>query len=354
MTTSSTAVADATDTNSITESEAADQFLARFAGSAGDNDDASKKKPSDQGDEDETATDETADDTDESDESPDADGAADGDAEEKTEKAKKYVDDVESFVKIKVGDEEFEVPVKDLTRLHGQEAALTRKSQEVAEHRKTVDAQAAQYVAGLDVLVKRASEKADEFRKINFLALTKDPNVSADELAVLQTEAQRVFDEERFLKSELGNFMTEVNGRQTKERQAQAVETVKTLGTPGTADKPNPHYIEGWSEKTYDDIRSFAVTSGMDADIVRNIVDPAAIKMMHMAMMFKRGVAKVTTVKTDKQPKKIVKTNSAPKAPAADKALTVAKAMKTQKASGNLESTTNAFLARFQTSSDED
>lgn len=341
--------AEATNDSGITQDEAAEQFLARFADAG--TDDASKKKPSDEGDE-ETANDDTTESSEGSDESPETDEGTDGD---ETDKAKKYVEDVEHYVKIKENGEELEVPVKDLARLYGQEAALTRKSQEVADHRKAVDAQAAQYAAGLDVLVKRASTKADEFRKINFLALTKDPSVSAEDLSVLQTEAQRVFDEERFLKGELGNFMSEVTKKQAAERQAQAVETVKTLGTPGTAEKPNPLHIEGWSEKTYDDIRTFAVTEGLDQGVVANLVDAPAIKLLHMAMLYKRGATKVaTTTKTDKSPKKIVKSNTAPVARRSDKAVSADKAMKIHKDKGNLESTQNAFLAKWQAAGEDD
>src|SRR5574337_877989 len=57
------------------------------------------------------------------------------DEDPEASKAKKDAGD-DVIVKIKVGDKEHEVPVKDLKRLYGQEASLTRKSQEVAAQRK--------------------------------------------------------------------------------------------------------------------------------------------------------------------------------------------------------------------------
>jgi hypothetical protein len=79
-----------------------------------------------------------------------------GEDEEGAEKA--FADDG-AYVKLKVDGEEKEVPVKDLTRLYGQEAALTRKSQEVAEQRKQAEAESQKHVSALQVLLTRAQEK---------------------------------------------------------------------------------------------------------------------------------------------------------------------------------------------------
>lgn len=263
----------------------------------------------------------------------------DGEAEDNEPPAKKYVDDDEVYVKIKVDGEELEVPVKDLKRLHGQEASLTRKGQELAEQRKQVDARAQQYAAGLDALVKRAEARANEFRKINFLALTKDPTVNAEQLGILQDEARKAFEEEQFLKGELGNFVQAVSQEQQATRAAQAQETVKTLGN-----KDSPMYIEGWGQKVYDEIRSFAKSEGLSADIVDNIVDAPAIKLLHMAMMYKRGAAKVATKVVNKTPKKIVKTSNTPATPNSATAKQ-RDAMKTHRNKGTVDSATDAFLA---------
>jgi hypothetical protein len=46
---------------------------------------------------------------------------------------------------------------------------------------------------------------------------------------------------------------------------------------------------------------------------VNTLTDPAAIKMMHMAMLYAKGASKVvTTQKVNKTPKKIVKTSNSP------------------------------------------
>jgi hypothetical protein len=279
-----------------------------------------------------------------SDESPDTE--AEETEEEETTPEKKYVENDDVFVKVKVDGEEREFTVKELTRLAGQEAALTRKSQEAAQVRQKVDAEAQRYAAGLDVMMKLAEARANEFRQVNFLALTKDPNVNAEQLSILQSEARKAFEQEAFLKQELGTFV------QAQQQQAQVnlVEQAKAC-VQALNDKDGPNYIEGWNQKTYDTLRSFAVEEGLDQNTVNQLVDPAAIKLLHMAMAYKKGSSKVTTQKINKSPKKIVKNSSAPAAqslkPSREK-----EAMKKLKSNGNLDNAADAFLARLENQSD--
>jgi hypothetical protein len=353
-------VSDNLDNTPLDEDGAADQFLARFLA---EEKDASKKKPSDKGKQEaEEASDETADDeteneaetTDDDNPSDEGDDEGSEETEETEEKAKKFVDlDDNTFVKIKVGDEELEVPLKDLTRVHGQEAALTRKSQEVADARKKADGEIAKSAATLDVMLKRAQERAAPFAQIDFLALTKNPDISAEDLTALRTQAQAAFDDVRFLEAELGNFMGHVQAQQKEERAKEAKACIAALSTPGTDAKPNPHFIEGWNQKVYDDIRSFATETGLASDVVNALVDPAAFKIIHMAMQFKKGASKVQTVKVNKTPKKIVKTSSSPVNTRSSHKAKDDKAMAHLRKEKSVDAAGEAFLARLTREVDE-
>jgi hypothetical protein len=328
--------------------DAASAFLAAFTPKDGD-EDASKKKPSTEKTSEKTEREHEAPEEDEeaTDESPEAD-ADEKEAEETDEQdgkpEKKYVDSDEVFVKVKVGDEELEVPVKDLKRLHGQEVALTRRSQEVAAQRKEVEQQSQRYAAGLDVLIKQASAKAAEYRNINFMALAKNPAVTEEQLTQLQDDARKAFEQEHFLKSELNTFVTAVTEQQKTELATRAKETVKTLG-----DQASPMYIEGWNQKVYRDTVAFAKQMGLDAELADNIVDAPAIKLIHMAMLYQKGASKVVvTKKTDKTPKKIVKTSNSPAARPAEKPAAVKKAMSKLQKTGSVDDAGEAFLARMQ------
>jgi hypothetical protein len=344
-----------------TESDAADAFMNLFE--KGSDDDASKKKPSDKGEEgdvkdaeddasetDEETTDAEETETDEDGESPSEEDEETESEEESDEDDKAYVDDEGSYVKVKVGDEEHEVAVKDLKRLYGQEASLTRKSQEVAAKTKEVaDLQAAN-MARLDVLVKRAKEAADPYRQINWAAAMKDPNVSAEEVQALQNMARAAFENEAFLTGQMDGFMQEVRTQQATAHKEAAAACIKSI-----TDEKSPHHIKGWNEPLYNDLRGFGVEMGMPKEVVDQLTDPAAFKLLHMAMQFQRGAKKVVTTKVNKAPKKIVK-NSAAK-PAHNSSTTkvvkrneaVSKLMK----SGSMDDAVNAFETMFTTGGGE-
>src|SRR5262249_30177638 len=126
---------------------------------------------------------------------------------EETKAEKKYADDEGTYVKVKVGEEEHEVAVKDLKRLFGQEASLTKKSQQVAEQTKAAELSQAKSLAALDVMVKRAQEAANPYRNIQWAALMKDPNIAGEDVQALQEAAKAAFENETFLTGQLDGFM---------------------------------------------------------------------------------------------------------------------------------------------------
>lgn len=298
----------------------------------------------DEHNDDETDDEDTSEETPEDEDDEGDEGEGSEDEKNDQAKAKKFVEvDDDTYVKIKFDGEDREVKVADLNRLWGQEAALTRKSQEVSTAKTQYDEGQAKNIAAYNVLLQRATERANEYRKLPWTQLMKDPNVDAGQLAALQAEAQREFENEQFLKNEVDGFMRKVTDDQLKVRQEAAREALKAIN-----DTASPHHIKGWTEALYNDIRSFASNQGVPAEMVNNITDPAAIKILHMAMQFSRGASKVVTKKVNKTPTKIVKNSaSAPATRGSAKSVSAkqaaAKAMKT----GTVNDAIDAFEALF-------
>lgn len=343
-------------TAALSEDDGADAFLKSFnIEPDAEDEDAppKKKKPSleeptkeDDAAEDEGAEDENSDESPEDEADSDEDEATEEDTKEDKSAKKTYVDSDETYVKVKVGDEEKEVSVKDLKRLYGQEASLTQKSQEVAAQRKAADEGIAKNVAALNVLHEKAKAKAAPYAALDWLAISKNPNITAEEASALRDEAKAAMDDVSFFEKDLGALMTSIADKQKANTVAQAKVCISALSTPGTAEKPNPLHIEGWNDKVYDDLRSFARELGAEPNAVNSMVDPVAFKILHMAMQFKKGSSKVLTIKTKKSPTKIVKTSnssSASKAPASTTDRT--KAIANLKRSGSEEHAVEAFLA---------
>lgn len=305
--------------------------------------DPDAKKPSEEvqpDDEDNTEEDSSTEDATEE----DAEELSEDDAEEDEQESeeeeteddqpKRSLDD-DAVVKIKVDGEEIEASVKDLRRLYGQEAALTKKSQAVSAKLKEAEETGAKYVAALGNMLQRAKERAEPYAKIDWLVASK--NLSDEELVALRSEAQKVYDDVNFFSQELDGFMQQAQAQRQAMLVEQAKEAVQVLKRD----------IPGWNEKVYDDIRNFAITSGLDREVVNNLVDPAAIKMLHMAMLYNKGKQAVTT-KKNKTPKKLVKSTTS--AEVTKKVISgkgqddaTAKLRK----SGSIDDATEAFLARW-------
>jgi hypothetical protein len=246
------------------------------------------------------------------------------------------------YTKVKIGEEEHEVSIKDLKRLYGQEATLTRKSQEVAAERKVIETKRAENIAAYDVLLKRSTERADQYRALPWVALQKDPNVPAEQLEQLVAEARKAVEEETFLKSELGNFMSKVQEEQTVARRTAAQECLKVIKDP-----EHPAHIKGWNDALYNELRTFGAEMGIPAETVNDITDAGAIKILHMAMQFARGAKKVVVTKpVDKTPRKIVKNSaSSPAARGTTKQVTVKSAVTKAKQTGSMSDAADAFFA---------
>jgi hypothetical protein len=332
----------------ISESEAEAEFLKRFLPPdaekpSGQAEDKRKKapaqeEPSEESD-DTPAEEETAEDAQE--ESSETEEAEEGEGEEERATA-----DESAYVKVKVGEEEHEVSVKDLTRLYGQEASLTKKSMEVAETRKKLDTEVAQATAATATLLDRARQRFAPYAQIDFaLAATQLP---PDQYQALREEALAAHNDVQFLEKNLGGLMKQITDKKSADRLETARESLKTLS--GLVDKGG---IENWNEKLYDDIRAFAVTQGAPAETVNEIVDAWAIRLLHDAMLYQRGKSKVITKKVNKTPTKVTKTTVTPKGGPTQKANNADKAMMKLRKSGKEDDAVDVFMSRWAAAADD-
>jgi hypothetical protein len=332
----------------LTEDDAADAFLKQFMKESPDEDSADenvedakedKTNKNDAEDESEEETDDSGDE----DESPEEDEDSE-EGEDKDEEAQNIIeDDSEAYVKVKVDGEDRTVSVKDLKRLYGQEASLTRKSQEVSKKRKETEELGATYVAGLTGLLQKAQAKAQPYKQIDFLSAAQQ--LKPEELNALRQEALTAFEEEKYLAEELNTFMTNLKS----QRQAQLVEKGRE------AVKELKRDIPGWNEKLYNDVRHFAISSGLEADVVDNLVDASAIKIIYKAMLHDKGKAGVVTKKKGKMPKKVIKTSKSSGSTTKDligNKTAASKALKKLEQTGSTDDAAAAFLARWQQSDD--
>lgn len=228
------------------------------------------------------------------------DGEADEDeSDDDAPSTREATDDDE--VKVRVGDEDHVVKVKDLKRLFGQEAALTKKSQALAAERKAAIEAAQVNAHALDRLFTKSAEKLQKYQGIDWALAAKE--LDQESYSALREEAQSAFNEHQF-------FVQEVQGFQGRQQEIiqQTLRAQAKVANEILADA-----IPEWGDRLYGEVRSYAIDLGMEAEVVNNLTDPAAIQIIHKAMLYDRAhktVAEKVTKAKAKTPKKVLKAGS--------------------------------------------
>jgi hypothetical protein len=271
-------------------------------------------------DDEQEATDETTDETDVEDsdiedtEDPESDeddeDPAEDDTEESTEddqeeeeqdesEAELVEFDDDTLVEISVDGESKQASIKDLKRLYGQEASLTRKSQEAASQRKSADEQMQKADASLQAMISRAQERYKPYSEVDMLVASK--NMSAEDFTQLRAESRQAEEDLKFLTEEADGFYGYVQQQQAQAQQEQAKDCVQVL----------QREIPDWNNTLYNDIRQYAITNGLPEQAVNQYADPNVIMLLNKARMFDQ-TTKVATVKKAKAAKKVLRTKKAP------------------------------------------
>ena len=163
-----------------------------------------------------------------------------------------------------MGDEEHEVSVKDLRRLAGQEASLTRKGQELATARKAAEDFANLQVGVFDKLLENAREAFKPFQNLDLVALARNPDITEGQIEAIRSEAQRRWNELQFLEGGLQQI-TEASQKAVGDKKAQAAkQCIDALSDPTTG-------IEGWGEPLYNDIVKYAAGVGAASEVLNDV-----------------------------------------------------------------------------------
>lgn len=319
------------------------------AGEGQPSEDPTKKRPKKEetpSEADEDENDLTEDDETETDpeEGSDDEDEEDGEGESEDDKAKAKVAEDDAEVVLTVDGEERRVSVKDLKRLYGQEASLTRKSQEVAAAKKEADEHRDRHATALSTMLDKAREAYEPYSNIDWELARNE--LDKDEFSALRKDAKAKFDTYKYLATELDQTMKVQKEQQHKENVERAKKAVEAFKDP-----ESKHHIPNWSPDTWNQIRSFGIDAGLEPELVDALTDPAAIKLIHDAMQF-RTAKKVATKKVAKASPK--KTHTSKEASGtSSNAAKAARAFKKLQSSGSVEDAERVFLERLGASENE-
>ena len=234
---------------------------------------------------------------DDDDEEIDPDELQDTEEEEAKEEVEELSDD--TLVELIIDGESKQASIKDLKRLYGQEASLTRKSQEVAAQRKQAEDNIGKTSAILQRLVEQAEQRYKPYSEVDMLLASK--SMEDADFAQLRKEAQEAADNLKFVKEEADAFYKDIQTQQQQQLQEAASNAVKVL----------QEQIPDWNNQLYDDIRAYAVGQGLAQAEVDNYVDPVVISILNKARLYDQA-KQVTTTKKKRVAKKVLKSKKAP------------------------------------------
>ena len=191
-------------------------------------------------------------------------------------------DDPDNYeVEIKVGEETKKATLRELKRLYGQEAALTQKSQRVAEAVRQAEETLQRNTTATKSLLERAEERFKPYSELDTAAwVYLAQNMSGPEYQALREAANAAKADVDFLKTELdGHMRAQAEASQKAGREAAAA-CIAELQDPVKG-------IKDFGKPLYDEMMSFAREHGVPEMV--QVTSPGAIRLLHMAMQYAKS-----------------------------------------------------------------
>lgn len=253
----------------------------------------------------------------------------------------------DTIVEVKVNGETEQVSVKDLKRLAGQEASLTRKSQDLADQRKIAEENFARTTASYQKLLDRAKERLKPYSEMDMLIAQSQMDVET--FAQLRQDAKQAEEDVKFLEEESNALLNDMQAKRQTAVQAAAKDCIRVL----------EEQMPDWGNDLYNDIRSYAVKQGLPQHEVDQYTDPTVIMLLNKARLYDETKAtaqsKKAKAKVIKKTKK-TKVLSSKKSPPTKTQIKNANAEKARmklrenpKYGGGMDDVTDALLARWET-----
>lgn len=268
----------------------------------------------------------------EEEEAPEGDDTEGGEEEPEGEAEAVELDD-DAELEVTVNGKVERVTLGALKALAGQDADLKASVAAVAQQRRVLEDQGSYVAKILTDRYNAAKANAQKYEGIDLYdAATK---LEPEEFKALRAAKEQADAEVAALEREGAEFLQGIQKTRSDFLKAQAKEALKVITKA----------IPEWNDKLYDELRSYAVSQGMDRQAVNEVVDPGAIQMIHKAMKFDQLQAakgKVTQ-KVIKAPKKTVAKGDNP----ADASASKIKALKreVQIGGGDVDDVTALFMA---------
>lgn len=239
-------------------------------------------------------------------------------------------------VEIEVGDEKKTAKLSALKKLYLESEQLTQRTEAVAKASQEADSRAALASTALRGLMERAEARHKPYAELDMLVLAQRMNT--EDFEQLRKDAASAKAEVDYIQHELHGHLRAEQQRQQAAFNEAAQACIKELEDPAKG-------IKGFGPQLYSEMVQWAGQKGLPE--AQRLVNPAALKLVHMAMLYERqqATAKAAEAKLKAAPQKPTRVlkggqGTPEKSPVRD---ALAKLRRT----GSPDDATEAFLASF-------
>ena len=280
-------------------------------------------------------------------EDPDEDETTDEDVEEDEDEDDEEDEEPlaasdDQIVDIAVNGESKKVSVKDLKRLYGQEASLTKKSQDLATQRKQSEEQLAQTQMSYQKLLERAEARYKPYADIDMLVASRE--MDAETFSQLRQDAKQAEDDLKFLQEESGQLVSQAQQQHQQATREAAADCVKVL----------QEQLPDWGNELYSDIRDYAVKSGLPKDQVDQYTDPQVIMLINKARLYDQSKQSANSkkakakLKKSKSGKKVLSSKKSPPTKKSIQKANQQKQMDMLSGAKDLDDIADALMSRWE------
>ena len=265
------------------------------------------------------------------------------------------VADDTDVIEYSVDGEKLQASVKDLKRLAGQEAKLTRKSQQTALLAEQAQAREKQAQDILSKLKEKAQARVDQFKDIDF-AEAAAQGVPIEDIRSARKMLEDAQKEVAYFDETLTDFANRTGEASKEALEAKAKEAFAVITDPSS-----PHHIQDFGEERYGKLNAHAKALGIPDDTTNSMAEPWFWKLLDTSYRNTTAKKKLTTKdgdnpahkKLQRTKKRVLKSRKGQAPEAKKKVSSKEKALQALVANpSSQDAAVNAFLA-LETTTEE-
>lgn len=207
-------------------------------------------------------------------------------------------DEQPDFYTVKINGEEVQVSLDELLNGYSRQSDYTRKSQEIAERRKAIEAMEAEISAERAQYAELLPRMRDQLQQQlqaepDWDSLYEKNPVEAVKLERKWQEVKRQREQQIQAVEAEQQRLTSIRQRQMQEQVAKQLEAEQARLPEMIPEWKNPET----AKKEAAEIRDFLLTKGFSEQDVNGITHAGVVALARNAMLFEKGRAKITAAK---------------------------------------------------------